>query len=91
MSRFAEQTCEDKYNLYMGYIAEWQALQNTLNAATIDDDTALMLNTHIMLEVVREDIDQMYKWQDSRCTLPTLKQALVQLKLPKIERRRNDS
>ncbi len=72
MSKFAEQTCVDKRQRYRLLILIYMATQNTLKAAELNKDFDLAKYARLSLEAWKEDIEQMYQYQDSRCTLPTM-------------------
>lgn len=82
MSKFAEPSCEDKHVEYFQLLEEYLVAQMNLELAQIDNKSWQEIrDLEMQVTLPKDDMQSMYDNQDSRCTLPSLEQAITLSKI----------
>lgn len=78
MSKFAEETCEEKIKHYRWLFSEYNRLHSLLTRVQTLHEYNSINRVRNELAAVRDDMDSMYTRQDSRCVLPSFDELVLE-------------
>lgn len=77
MGKIKTRHCEGKHSQYMWLFSEYNRLHSELVPLQISHELSTINRVRAELAAIRDDMDYMYKQQDSRCSLPSFNELLM--------------